>query len=76
MTLRELQTRKDLTGPAARRHAVVACRADGRHELIATPAQLRRLPVVSDGLMRESRYCDQCWTVFGPDGSETGAPVI
>jgi hypothetical protein len=78
MTLRELKTRRELMAPAQRRDAILNCRVEGRHELTATPAQLRRLAVLAAGPLPvfEWRYCRQCWAVFGPDGHEIDGRIL
>ena len=75
MTLRELLSRKDAMGPALRRAMRVNCAVESRHDAGATPSQLRRLPILVGGPLLEWRYCERCWSVFGPDGRTIEPPV-
>ena len=56
-------------GPILRKEALLHCQMQGRHDWwTATPDQIALLSVLVGGPVFEWRYCQRCWSIFGPDG--------
>jgi hypothetical protein len=73
LTANDVRSQQEAMSPAHRRATIFNCRMEHRHSLIATPAQLLRLRVLSGGPQPPCHYCERCFTVFDAAGREIPA---
>jgi hypothetical protein len=76
MTAQDVHARQAAVRPALRRAASASCQMEHRHWSGATPSQLARLPVLTDGHSPPWHYCPRCFTVFDSDGREVTADSV